>query len=131
MKYVTPLILEGSFCYLGVKKDGFTNLRMVLQRKIQCRIKKKFCIGLSVLRLLHVAHGGQNIRRVLSLAWHERQKNETTFYTAAGWRCRQNLKNQNFTSSLSRTGTATTKPQINDLIGSMRKNNRAARAARI
>jgi len=59
------------------------------------------------------------------------KKNETTFYTAAGWRCRQNLKNQNFTSSLSRTGTATTKPQINDLIGSMRKNNRAARAARI
>ena len=28
------------------------------------------------------------------------------------------------------TGTATTMPQINDLIGRMKKNNRAARAAR-
>ena len=41
------------------------------------------------------------------------------------WRCRRKILN-----SLMTTGKATTTPQINELIAWMRKNNRAARAAR-
>ena len=41
-------------------------------RQRKRRIKKGFCVRLSVLRSLHFGNVVQNMRSVLSLAWHER-----------------------------------------------------------
>ena len=60
---------------------------------------------LSVLQLCHVSHVVRNRPSVLSLAWHEWfscKDIKNTRCIAAGSRCRQNLKYENFTSSFGR-----------------------------
>ena len=77
-------------------------LRRLLQRKRH--IKGVLCVRLSVTRLFQVDHVVQTRRNVPSLPWHEwfscKAKNER--FSAAGSRCRQSLKYENFTSSFSR-----------------------------
>ena len=64
----------------------------------------ELCVGLSGLRLFYVNHVVQNRRSALSLAWHEWFSAKATIerFTAAGSRCRQNFKYENFTSSFGR-----------------------------
>ena len=67
----------------------FKRQRRVLQQK--CHIKPELCIRSNVLRLFHVGNVVENRRNLLSKG-----------FTAAGSRCRQNLKYGNFTSSFGR-----------------------------
>ena len=94
-------------------------LRGLLQRK--CHIKIELCVRLSVLRLFHVGHVVQNRRNDCRLlgtnGFHVKAENERL--TAAGSRCRQKLKYENFTSSSGR------------LRQNIAPTKRAARAARL
>ena len=69
----------------------FKKLRQLLQRKR--RIKIELCVRLSVLRLFDVGHVVQRkVKRTFAYIENER-------FTAAGSRCRQNPKHENFTSA--------------------------------
>ena len=72
--------------------------KSLLQRKRH--IETELFVSLSVLRLFHVDHVVQNRRRVPSLTWRERARNER--FTTPGSCCGQNLKYKNFTSLFDR-----------------------------
>ena len=94
----TPKAQQGHFNFIR----EFKKLRRQVQGKLH--IKIELCVKLSLLRLFHVDHVVHNRRSALLLAWHEwfSCKGKSEKLTAASFRCRQNLKYENFTSSFAR-----------------------------
>ena len=72
----------------------FKKLRRLPQQIRHFKIK--LYLGLRVLRLFHVGH----VVQISELYFYVKAENET--FTAAGLRCRQNPKYENFTSSFRR-----------------------------
>lgn len=87
-------------CYLLIDRE-VTVLRRLLQRKRHARIG--VCVTSSVLRLFRVGHVVQSRRFLLhgTNGFHVIAKDER--FTAAGPRCRQNLKYENFTPCTCKT----------------------------
>jgi len=98
--------IEYNYCYENHQTmwsiREFKKLRRQLQRKRH--IKIELCVGFSVLRLFQVVHDEQigevHFPLLGTNGFHAKAKNER--FIGAGSLCRQNFKNENFTSSCGR-----------------------------
>ena len=79
---------------------SYTNIREF--KKLRRQRQRKRYVKIELCCRLSIGHVAQVTESAVSLAWYEwfyaRAKNKR--FTAAGSRCHQELKNENFTSSL-------------------------------